>query len=295
MGRAANQAPAPPPTDDAEDDARSGTTTTRDAPRGRTRPPPSRTTRGSAEAPARPLAATWRRVGAPLVPHGSRPPPSGDSGTAARASRRRCSARAFSPTGRPARKFVRIRIGLPACGCREPHKFDAPLDHRPRHSHGFLRSQRHVLGLHRGFRRWHGHGPSRGARRVRARQVHGQASPGGACHNRVRHRHPSPRGVPSLGPSGALSRRSTSTADATRPIPRVFQPRSARTRASLPTPSRPQRRPLTRSPRSSPFIHSPFHPRAEGDRRGSRHPGGQGQEGQEVDAPIRPTRSCNVT
>ena len=183
----------------------------------------------------------------------------------------------------------------PLCGCREPHKFDAPLDHRPRHSHGFLRSQRHVLGLHRGFRRWHGHGPSRGARRVRARQVHGQASPGGACHNRVRHRHPSPRGVPSLGPSGAPSRRSTSTADATRPNPRVFQPRSARTRASLPTPSRPLRRPLTRSPRSSPFIHSRFHPRAEGDRRGSRRPGGQGQEGQEVDAPIRPARSCNVT
>ena len=113
----------------------------------------------------------------------------------------------------------------------EPHKFDAPLDHRPRYSHGFLRSQRHVLGLHRGIRRWHGHGPSRGARRVRARQVHGQASPGGACHNRARHRHPSPRGVPSLGPSGAPSRRSTSTADATHPNPRVFQNRSARTRA----------------------------------------------------------------
>ena len=171
----------------------------------------------------------------------------------------------------------------------EPHKFDAPLDHRPRYSHGFLRSQRHVLGLHRGIRRWHGHGPSRGARRVRARQVHGQASPGGACHNRARHRHPSPRGVPSLGPSGAPSRRSTSTADATHPNPRVFQNRSARTRAPPRNAS-----PLT-SPRSPLFIHSPFHPRAEGHRGGSRRPGGQGQEGQEIDAPTHTTRSCNVT
>lgn len=114
MGRAANKAPAPPPTDDAEDDAR-GDDDGLGTHLAVVLDPLLRAP--LVEALKRPLALSQRHgvaSGRRLCRAGLAHRPQGSSGQPRRAPVDVACARANSPTGRPARKFVRIRIGLPA-------------------------------------------------------------------------------------------------------------------------------------------------------------------------------------
>ena len=106
MGRAANQAPAPPPTDDAEDDAR-GDDDGLGTHLAVVLDPLLRAP--LVEALKRPLALSQRHgvaSGRRLCRAGLAHRPQGSSGQPRRAPVDVAAARAFSPTGRPARKFV---------------------------------------------------------------------------------------------------------------------------------------------------------------------------------------------